>query len=128
MVAIRTAGLGLSSVMGVVDEVLPGPDKLESNHDRIRLVVDEAHLRLLFRLGNQRFAANQERIERLKRGLDEIARAQDSPNRKSWEPSDARKERKRREGLLEKERKRAETCKVEDNTEIELDTEGLFPT
>ena len=98
MVAIRSSGLALSSLIGFLNIDDDGEERVQS-------MVDENHLRLLLELGNARFEANAERIRRFEANLFE---GTDRP-RDRWEHADERRERKRAEGLREKERLRQET-------------------
>ena len=90
MVAVRSAGLGLESVVGCVG---PGGEA--------RALVGEEYLRLLVRLGNERFVANAERIDRfrseLRNAVGGSGRGSGSPG--NWEGCESRARRKRAEGL-----------------------------
>lgn len=95
MVAIRTSGLALGSVVGCLSESEPDAP--------VRSLVEEDYLALLVRLANERFGANAERVCRLGENL--FAR------KKSvlpvWEDKGSRRERLRSEGL---ERQRGGLC------------------
>ena len=88
MVAIRTAGLALGSVVGVCN------DGTTEGEEEIRGLVDDEYLKILVGLANERFVANRDRVARFERELF----VKSGPS-KFWEDGDARRERKRREGL-----------------------------
>ena len=96
MVAIRTSGLALSSLIGFATNDTNGAEIVHA-------MVDESHLRLLLQLANGRFEANAERIKRFEENLFQKieSRQRLDPN---WEDSKTRQERKRAEGLREQER------------------------
>ena len=87
MVAIRSSGLALSSLIGFMDDHVAPPEIIS--------LVDEGYLRLLLEIANERFEANTERIERLRHGLLERTAMKASV----WENASTRKERKKVEGL-----------------------------
>ena len=102
MVAVRTAGLGFESLIGFLDEGMGDGEESDGSGELLSLV-DERYLELLLELANERFAANEDRIERFRDGLviakkDEVA----------WENADVRRERKRKEGLERKRNLEAE--------------------
>ena len=94
MLAIRTAGLGLSSLIGVCDDVVG--EEVEGREELVRALVSEEYLEILVKMGNERFMANRERLARFE---GEIFRRAGSGE---WEDGDARRVRKRREGLARK--------------------------
>lgn len=98
MVAIRTSGLALSSLIGFATSDANGADIVHA-------MVDESHLRLLLQIANDRFEANAERIKRFEENLFQKigSRQRLDPN---WEDSKSRQERKRAEGLREQKRLR----------------------
>ena len=87
MVAIRSSGLALSSLIGFMDDHV-APSKIMS-------LVNGDYLRLLLEIANERFKANTERIERFRHELLERTAVRTS----RWEDASARKERKMVEGL-----------------------------
>ena len=91
MVAIRTAGLALGSIIGYAQDADPGEQK-------VVLLVGEEYLEILLRLANDRFSANDERIQRFSDELLGGKRVRE-PN---WEDPQSRRERKRAEGLKKK--------------------------
>ncbi|KAI9871954.1 MAG: hypothetical protein M1830_002226 [Pleopsidium flavum] len=93
MVAVRTSGLALESVIGYLED---GKDI-----SNVRCVVSEGYLRMVVAMINQRFEANTERILRfsdhlLKQDFGQSLRHGDE---EVWEDADSRRERKRIEGL-----------------------------
>ena len=99
MVAIRTSGLVLSSLIGFATNDANGADIVHA-------MVDESHLRLLLQLANGRFEANAERIKRFEENLFEKIENKQRLHT-NWEDSKTRQERKRAEGLREQERRQA---------------------
>ena len=86
MVAIRTSGLALSSLIGLVDD--------EPDPSRPRSLVSEEYLRILLDVANGRFEANAERIRRFRHEILERT----STKSLGWEDASSRKERKKAEG------------------------------
>lgn len=105
MVGIRTAGLVFETVIGYVAGT--GQD------ERYESCVSEAYLRMCFNAVNERFEWNIERKERLRRELQAITTRACKNQR---EDRDARRERKRAEGL----QKQKETDKSKKNDDVEL--------
>jgi tRNA wybutosine-synthesizing protein 3 len=98
MVAIRTAGLGLEAIIAsVAEEKTDG--LLHFQH-----LVPKDYRMMLLRISNERFKANTERIERLRRSLRESMRLEERREQDDhkWESRDARRRRKREEGLQRK--------------------------
>lgn len=93
MVAVRTAGLALESIIGVVDGDENGGEKVPT------AVVGREYLEMLVRIANERFAANSERMERFRM---ELMRAHEKAQGGVWEDKEARRARKRAEGLKTK--------------------------
>ena len=98
MVAIRTAGLALDSLIGYQVD----------NASTIHPLVSEEYLRLLTIIANERFIANKERIGRLQQELKAIVEREEKETRMdgSWEDSETRRVRMREEGLRRKETER----------------------
>lgn len=93
MVAVRTQGLALDSIIGY-----------EDTQGRMISTVSESYLRTLVKIANQRFAVNTERKERFRRALLHSSESDSVPT--DWEPADVRRERKRAEGLRKREEMR----------------------
>ncbi|KAL8894725.1 MAG: hypothetical protein Q9207_008430 [Kuettlingeria erythrocarpa] len=110
MVAIRSAGLALESIIGVVHEppLLTGRASQEADEwpaeETVEALVDERYLEMLVHLGNERFVANTERIRRFEDALFDAK----SNKMDDWEDQETRQDRKRREGLQRKEALKAE--------------------
>ncbi len=90
MVAVRTAGLALGSIIGHAYET--------GNGEEVHALVSEEYLETLLRVANARFVANVERIERFSDSLFHGHKSSES----SWEDPQSRRERKRAEGLEKK--------------------------
>ena len=93
VVAVRTAGLALESVIGYLQEG-------EGTED-VRCIVTEAYLRIIVGLINERFDANTERILRFRRHLLDQHSRHNPQNGEAvgWEDAVTRRQRKRAEGL-----------------------------
>ena len=95
MVAVRSAGIAFSTVIGLVD----------APQGRERLIVDREYLLLMLGVCNERFVENQRRTDRIRAGVRRlIARQQqgsclDTGDGFMWEDKDVRAVRKREEGL-----------------------------
>ena len=123
MVAIRTAGIALESVIGYKDR-----DEAAS----ATAVVDENYLRLLIDLANERFKLNTERTERFRTCLREAMDAFDAKQQieRNWEAAEDRARRKRQEGLriqsdrrykADAQKKKAKRDVFEDITSLNVD-------
>ncbi len=93
MVAVRTSGLALESIIGHLEE---GEGK-----ESVRCIVTEEYLRIIVGLINERFKANTERILRFRRHLlgPDSGHKSLKGDTEGWEDADARRRRKRAEGL-----------------------------
>ena len=104
MVAIRSNGLALDSIVGFVDA-----------EGQPTCIVSEAHLSLLTGLANERFTTNTERIQRFRDSLlAAYAQSQSTSAEQSsdkYEDAAMRRERKRAEGLARQEAIKAERDK-----------------
>ena len=96
MVAIRTSGLALSSLIGFATTSGDGLAIAQA-------LVDDNHLGMLLQLANDRFKANAERIKRFEEDLFKKLESRQSTD-PDWEDAKTRRERKRAEGLREQER------------------------
>ena len=98
MVAVRSSGLALDSIVGY--------QSYASGTHRIFPMVSEVYLRTLIQVANDRFEINAQRTKRFRLAfleqVDRLEEPQYDSNLKDvrFEPADVRKERKRREGLL----------------------------
>lgn len=118
MVGIRSMGLALESVVG-----------FESEGKEI-CMVPEYQLRNLVEISNERFRENTKRIEKFRTLLKELSdggvgKMKKGENGEAWEDAQARRERKRAEGLMKaeviKQQNHDETNGPEDVPDI-----GLF--
>lgn len=106
MVAVRSMGLSFESLVGV-----------EADEAR-RSIVSEQYLKTLVQIANERFVENQKRIARFSMAL-EAAFA--FPKEKAdWEDAQARRERKRQEGLGRREELRREKSQAVDESSLDL--------
>lgn len=125
MLAIRSSGLALESVIGAYedrdesyeDRNQSFEDQQKSNEDReedsgrereVDCLVSEEYLEMLVRVANQRFVVNGERTRRFE---EEVFRRGEGEGedggvrREGWEDRGVRRERMRREGLRRREEK-----------------------
>ena len=105
MVAIRSSGLALESVIGCV------PDRVKDTSRRgidsknyldsedVHSLVSDNYLALLINLANDRFESNTERMRRFESNLFN----REATTTSGWEDSKTRQERKRAEGLKQQE-------------------------
>lgn len=99
MVAIRSNGLAMDSIIGIVDDV----------SGKVRRVVEVAYIAMLVRVGNMRFRENAARMEKLAANLDRVLFVERPIVRRDgggWEDKEARRARKRAEGLKRQEEAR----------------------
>ncbi len=96
MVAVRSTGYSFDSIIGYNDET-----------GRNVPLVNESYLHIMVRIANERFKINAERIARFQRALKESYQRRDllknGALKPDWEDAEARKRRKREEGLARKE-------------------------
>lgn len=119
IVAVRSSGLSLESVIGYCDDD-------ESDEPVIHSLVAEEYLEMLIAMSNERFAVNTERKERFRSSLlESCSSLQDPPgkgkakSKEDWEDRLMRRERKRAEGLMRK--KLLESQKVFDTSRHDFD-------
>ncbi|KAE9978287.1 hypothetical protein BLS_009470 [Venturia inaequalis] len=98
MVAVRSTGLGFDSIIGY-----------QNIDGSINSLVTEEYLELLINTANERFKTNNERIERFRSGLSSFYHTENAKiggdSCSLWEDKDARKARKRAEGLAKQKEK-----------------------
>ena len=105
MVAIRSSGLALESIIGCVPDGVKdistgGPDgKHYVNNEDVHSLVSDNYLDLLLNIANDRFKSNTERMRRFESDLFD----REAITTSSWEDSKTRQERKRAEGLKKQE-------------------------
>ena len=101
MVAVRSAGLSLSSLVGLADD--------ETSDGEVRSMVSECYLHNLLDIANERFQANAERAARFRSQLLQGRTVNNGgKTHLTWEAKEARRNRLRTEGL-EKQRKSSVT-------------------
>lgn len=87
MIAIRSAGLALSSMIGYA--------QVDDGNDSIRSMVEESYLQTLLELANGRFVENTKRADRFQRQLLQGANKQT----RQWEDGKVRAKRLKTLGL-----------------------------
>ena len=97
MVAVRTSGLALSSLIGYMHD---------TEDEEIQGMVSEEYLEILMSVANERFGQNAERIKRFSDNLFEGKKIKKVTS--AWEDKRVRQERKRTEGLKQQQRLREE--------------------
>ncbi|KAI1311246.1 methyltransferase TYW3-domain-containing protein [Xylaria venustula] len=90
IVAIRSMGLSLESLVGIQED---GVTKCTVSND---------YLLSLVRIANERFGENKKRIERFRSTILEASSPPKKKDGTEWEDAQARRERKREEGLRRK--------------------------
>lgn len=105
MVAVRTTGLALDSIIGFHSSDTSHP----GGRQKIVPIVSEEYLRTLLQLANDRFEENESRKQRFSLALAEklhlskpLHMGSDLPTRGGHEPKAVRAERMKQEGLLRK--------------------------
>ena len=128
MVAIRTAGVALESLVGLVpDRIQDRKDGTETEEHIIRIVSEE-YVELLVNIANERFKTNAERMKRFEQDLFK----RESGLGQAWEDSKSRQERKRAEGLKQQQTLREAQMKkrrgdpLASNKHEERDDAGFF--
>ncbi|KAF7531706.1 hypothetical protein G7054_g8644 [Neopestalotiopsis clavispora] len=90
IVAIRTMGLGLESLVGI------------QKGNQIQCTVSSEYLQTLHAISHERFAENTKRIQRFRSAVLEASQPPKKKDGTEWEDAAARRERKRAEGLRRK--------------------------
>ena len=127
MVAVRTAGVALESLVGLIPDRIDQKDGIETQEHIIRIVSEE-YLELLVNIANERFKTNAERIKRFEQDLFK----RESGLGRAWEDSKNRQERKRAEGLKQQQVLREAQMKEDrddtpaSNNYEDIDNAGLF--
>ncbi|PLN78555.1 hypothetical protein BDW42DRAFT_202027 [Aspergillus taichungensis] len=109
IVAVRSAGLSLESVIGYCEDD-DDDDGDDGSPPVVRSLVTEEYLEMLIAISNERFAINNERKERFRASLSKAYSVSGSCGSKSkgkakppgWEDPEARRKRMREEGLMRK--------------------------
>ncbi|PWY90512.1 hypothetical protein BO94DRAFT_545249 [Aspergillus sclerotioniger CBS 115572] len=126
IVAVRSAGLSLESVIGYCEE-----NDDDYQEPVIHSLVTEEFLEMLVAISNERFSVNCERKERFRANLLDLCSIGRSHGTKTkgkakppgWEDPEKRKERMRAEGLLRKQL--MEDQKKELDIDFDLSVPGL---
>ncbi|KAL2820018.1 methyltransferase TYW3-domain-containing protein [Aspergillus granulosus] len=131
IVAVRSAGLALESVIGYCEYDGNGND--DEGHGVIRSLVTEEYLQLLVSMSNERFLTNTERKKRFRAALlnacsmDQPSETKGKSKPPGWEDAETRRERKRAEGLAKKKLLEQQTKQANGKSGFE-DQEGLLDT
>ncbi|GLA23855.1 hypothetical protein AnigIFM63326_009835 [Aspergillus niger] len=130
IVAVRSAGLSLESVIGYCEET--NDDNDDGGEPIIRSLVTEEFLEMLVNISNERFAVNSERKERFRTNLLDLcstdhrqhgAKGRGKSKPPGWEDPEKRRERMRAEGLLRKQL--AQNQRKEDDVDLDLSGASL---
>ncbi|TGZ84145.1 hypothetical protein EX30DRAFT_393667 [Ascodesmis nigricans] len=116
MLAIRTQSLTLDCIIGVYDDAA----------NSIRALVDRSYVEMLMRIGNDRMAKNQKKMQRLQQEIAAVMENGDAGKGKKnpeWEDAEVRKRRLREEGLKKQEeirrQREAAAQKEVDNADVD---------
>ncbi|KAK0633585.1 methyltransferase TYW3-domain-containing protein [Immersiella caudata] len=109
IVAVRSMGLSFESLIGLERDVEG------ASQQRIPLVTSE-YLRMLVKISNGRFAENQKRIARFQTALRTAFSPKENPA--EWEDAEARRGRKREEGLKRREALKKEALQAEEHVDL----------
>lgn len=119
IVAVRSAGYSFDSIVGYQDV-----------DGRNVALVDERYLRTLVNIANERFNINFDRISRFRKALLETYEPTATNGSKpDWEDTDARKRRKREEGLARQQALQTQVSREDNNSSApeNIDSmEGIF--
>ncbi|KAI0454062.1 methyltransferase TYW3-domain-containing protein [Xylaria acuta] len=102
MVALRSMGLSFESLIGVQEDGIT------------RCTVSDDYLHGLLRIANERFEENRKRIERFRAAVLEASYPPKKKDGTEWEDAQARRERKRAEGLRRKAELRGQSQRGEE--------------
>jgi tRNA wybutosine-synthesizing protein 3 len=106
MVAVRCMGLAFESLIGMEVDGLR------------RSIVSPEYLRMLLQIANERFVENQKRISRFSAALESAFAT--PKGKENWEDAQARRERKRQEGLRQKDELRKDKRQPVDEPSLDL--------
>ncbi|PYI03018.1 hypothetical protein BO78DRAFT_422050 [Aspergillus sclerotiicarbonarius CBS 121057] len=128
IVAVRSAGLSLESVIGYCEE---SDDDNDDQEPVIHSLVTEEFLEMLVAISNERFSVNSERKERFRANLLDLcspdralgAKTKGKAKPPGWEDPEKRRERMRAEGLLRKQL--MESQKKEKDVDLDLSVPSL---
>lgn len=120
MVAVRSSGLALESLVGVLcPSSSPELDEAGEEVGGVYRIVSDVYLQMLAELANERFVENRKRTERFRAAL--VAAFTPRKLVEGWEDAGARRERKREEGLRIRERQQAEREEAQAEDEVDKD-------
>ena len=105
MVAVRSMGLSFESLIGA-----------ETDGVR-RLIVSPQYLKTLVQIANERFVENEKRIARFSAALDAVFAP--PKGKENWEDAQARRERKRQEGLRRREELKKNKSEVTEESSVD---------
>ncbi|KAI0440275.1 methyltransferase TYW3-domain-containing protein [Xylaria telfairii] len=109
MVALRSMGLSFESLIGVQEDGLT------------KCTVSDDYLHSLLHIANERFEENRKRIERFRAAVLEASHPPKRKDGTEWEDAQARRERKRTEGLRRKAELEGQSQKGGSAGDIDLD-------
>ena len=132
VVAVRSSGLGLDSIIGFHTDDVGG--------HRVIPMVSEPYLHTLFHVANQRFVVNSHRTERFREALMEpttkdYVHSDDTATKdpSGYEPAAERRERLRKQGLQRQAAMHSGTLTINDTTchqngggEQIIDQDGMY--
>ena len=127
MVAIRTAGLALESLIGLIPNSTQDQKGGDDIEEPITRIVSEEYLELLVNIVNERFRTNADRIQRFEQDLFKREKGLGQ----AWEDSKIRQERKRAEGLQQQTLQKAQMSPERGDYSVsgideDIDNAGLF--
>ncbi|KAL4781586.1 methyltransferase TYW3-domain-containing protein [Aspergillus varians] len=134
IVAVRSAGLALESVIGYCEDDVKGDGNGCGGEPVIRSLVSEEYLRMLVTMSNERFSVNTERKERFKTAILKGCSIENSDGTKAkkgtkppgWEDPEKRKERMRAEGLIKKKLLESQAMQANDHDAVHEDEAGIW--
>jgi tRNA wybutosine-synthesizing protein 3 len=109
IVAVRSMGLSFESLIGLEQ------DTEGVSQQRIPLVTSE-YLQALVKIANARFIENQKRIARFEAALKTAFSPKEKPA--EWEDAEARRERKREEGLRRREALKKQAPQAQEHVDL----------
>ncbi|EAU32599.1 conserved hypothetical protein [Aspergillus terreus NIH2624] len=134
IVAVRSTGLALESVIGYCDDTDDGDQ--DGKEPVVHSLVTEEYLQMLVAISNERFSINAERKSRFRTNLLELCSSVQSEASKTkgksrpsgWEDPEKRRERKRAEGLMRKKLLEKQTKAQDNQSSAESTEELVLPT
>jgi len=111
MVAVRSNGLAMDSIIGILDKTT----------GKLQKVVGDDYIAMLVRVGNMRFKENATKTAKLTRNLENALFTRKKDTLDGWKDKEARKARKRAEGLKRQEETRRLTSGKSNIDEVDDD-------